>query len=155
MELSRPNVINRQAYLRRGREPRRSGSDRAPLADREPRTVLVVESNTAVRRFMGQTLRKIGFGALEAVSARDGLSVFLGHSDTIDLAIIDIMLPGISGLDLAAELERQQHGFKILYSSDRVDSLAMVCIAQERPDCVLPIPFTQSALVAKVHHLLW
>jgi CheY-like chemotaxis protein len=123
--------------------------------DTERRAVLVVENDTVVRRLITKTLRGMGLVALEAGSAVEGLAVFRRHAADIDLAIITVILPVISGLDLAAELDRRRPGFKILYSSDRLDSVAMECIAQQRPECVLPKPFTQPTLVAKVRRLVF
>ena len=113
--------------------------------------VLVVDDETAVRQFMTHILRRIGCTVLEAANAADGLALFRSHS--IHLAIIDFILPSVSGLDLAAELDRQRPGTKILYTSGCIDSVAMDCIARQRPDLLLAKPFTPAMLVRRVHAL--
>lgn len=124
------------------------------MPENQTLTVLVVEDDVAVRRFIVQTLRDIGFDTLEAGTAIDGLAAFRDHGDLIDVAVIDFILPAASGLDLAAELERQRPGFKILYTSGSVHSVAMECIAKQRPEVVLAKPFTPSMLIAKIQLLI-
>ncbi len=69
----------------------------------EQRIVLVVDDEAAVRRFIALVLRRIGCKVLEAANAMDALEVFRIHSHLINLAIIDFVMPSVSGLDLAAE----------------------------------------------------
>ena len=118
------------------------------------RRVLIVEDDSAVRGLIAGTLQRSGFCALEAGSGREALSV-LGTSDrAVDLAIVDMVMPGMSGLDLAAELDRQRPGFKILYISGCVDSIALEGIATRWPELVLLKPFSRRALVERVQRLL-
>jgi CheY-like chemotaxis protein len=117
------------------------------------RTVLVVDDESAVLRFVVDAL-SADFVTLEAASAAEGLRLFQVHRDAIDLVIIDMMMPGMSGLDLAAELSRLQPDLEILYISGHAESLAMQCITDLRPEVVLLKPFDSSTLVARVQRLL-
>lgn len=117
--------------------------------------VLVVDHNAPVRRLIAKTLRGMRWAVLEAANATEGITAFRIHSGDIDLAIIDLTMPGGSGVDLAAELDRQQPGLKILYTSASIDSVAMKSIAQHHPEAILPKPFTPSGLVAKVRDLIY
>jgi DNA-binding NtrC family response regulator len=72
----------------------------------------------------------------------------------IALAIIDMVMPGMSGLDLAAELDRLRPGMKILYTSGHVSSVAMESIAQRSPDRVLFKPFDGNELLDRVIQLV-
>jgi len=122
--------------------------------DRHRPIVLVVDDDAIVRRFVGRTLRRAGCAVLEAADAIDGLGIFRAHAPNLDLAIVDFMMPHISGLDLAAEIDRHHPGFRILYTSGSMNCVAMKCIAHEKPEAVLPKPFTQSTLMARVKGLV-
>ena len=118
------------------------------------RTILVVEDDDSIRRLIARVLEDDGMVPLPAGSASEGLSLFEGHNASIDLAIIDMVMPGMSGLDLAAELERRRPGMRILYISGYVESVAMECVARRDPDLVLLKPFNGTTLMARVQSLL-
>lgn len=117
-------------------------------------TILVVEDNGALRRLMKRTLADSGYLVLEAGNASHGLEVFRAEPRSVDLAVIDMVMPGMSGLDLAAELERQRPGMKILYISGYSTSVAIESISHRSPDRVLLKPFQAQDLVDRVHRLL-
>jgi len=117
-------------------------------------TILVVEDNGALRRLMSRTLVDNGFLVLEAGTAPHGLAVFRSEPHAVDLAVIDMVMPGMSGLDLAAELERQRPDLKILYISGYATSVAIESISRRAPDCVLLKPFETQDLVERVSRLL-
>jgi DNA-binding response OmpR family regulator len=124
------------------------------MMDEPPFTVLVVDDEPYLRQFIVDVLRSNGFGSIEADNEGRGLVLFQANRDRIDLVILDLVMPGMSGLDLAAELERQRPGVKILYISAEGSSIAMDCIVQQSADGVLLKPFTGPALAERVAHLL-
>jgi len=117
-------------------------------------TILVVEDNGALRRLMTRTLADSGFLVLEAGTAPHGLAVFRAEPDSVDLAVIDMVMPGMSGLDLAAELERERPGMKILYISGYASSVAIESISRRSPERVMLKPFDVRDLVERVGRLL-
>ena len=116
--------------------------------------ILVVEDNGALRRLMARVLSGSGFQVLEASTAQEGLAFFRAHTTAIALVIVDMVMPGMSGLDLAAELERQVPGIRILYISGYVTSVAMESIRQRSPERVLFKPFDPGDLIDRVTQLL-
>ena len=82
--------------------PERGGlqDDRAPAAP----TILVVDDERNIRRTLDLVLRGEGYEVLEAPSAEAALTLLEGGDGPVDLAILDIMLPGMSGMDLLARL---------------------------------------------------
>jgi DNA-binding NtrC family response regulator len=124
------------------------------MPDDAPQTILVVEDDPAVRRLIVRALSRNGFTVLGAGSATAGLAAFEAPFANIKLAIIDMVMPGMSGLDLAAELERRQPGIRILYISGHGDSIAMDSIARRRPEFVLLKPFVPGTIVTRVQQLL-
>ncbi len=65
-----------------------------------------------------------------------------------------MVMPGVSGLDLAADLGREYPNLKILYISGYVGSLVAEALARRSPERVLMKPFTEEALLARVRDLL-
>ena len=123
-------------------------------ATTSPMTILIVEDQNALRRLLALSLAGQGFTVLEAGSAVDGLAAFHRHREAIALAIIDMIMPGMSGLDLAAEMERELPGMRILYISGYGSSVAMESIGRRAPEHVLLKPFTGAEIAGRVRKLL-
>ncbi|MBZ5623298.1 MAG: response regulator [Acidobacteriia bacterium] len=117
-------------------------------------TILVVDDQTPVRKLISHMLNGCGFKTIEADSGVQALSLFHAAHGTIDLAIIDMAMPQMSGLDVAAELGRQSPELKILYISGYAESLAIDCIRRRSPEALLLKPFTKRSLLDKVVDLL-
>src|SRR5690349_18108668 len=112
--------------------------------------ILVVEDQPAIRTQIKRALERNGFAAVEADNVTEGLAIFRANHESISLAIIDIVMPGISGLDMASELNREHPGVKILYISGYLGSVAMEVIARSSPDALLAKPFTMDTLIQRV-----
>ncbi len=69
-------------------------------------TILVVDDERNIRRTLDLVLRGEGYGVVEAESAEKALEVLVSGQSPVDLAILDIMLPGMSGIDLLGKLRQ-------------------------------------------------
>jgi CheY-like chemotaxis protein len=67
-------------------------------------TVLLVDDDADVRGSTLRILERAGFEVLEAGSAADALDVWRGHDAPIDLLLSDVVMPGVTGVELAAEI---------------------------------------------------
>jgi CheY-like chemotaxis protein len=130
-----------------------AGAGSIPKSNSHP-AVLVVEDQEPVRRLIVKFLGGHGIQAFEAADAGQGLSIVRQCAGRIDLAILDMVMPGVSGLDLATDLIREYPSIGILYTSGYVDSVAMDVIARRSPEAVLLKPFTEEALLERVYQLL-
>ncbi len=119
-----------------------------------PQTILVVDDQTAVRKLISRMLVRSGFRTIEAGNGLQALAQFEDGRQTIDLAIIDMVMPQMSGLDVAAELGRLYPNLKILYLTAHAGSIAIDCIRRRAPDHLLLKPFTERSLVDRVFGLL-
>jgi CheY-like chemotaxis protein len=117
-------------------------------------TVLVVEDDACLLQLLVSMLASGGFDTVAAGRAAEGLSLVRQHCGAFDLAIIDMVMPGMSGLDLATDLEREYPNLKILYISGYVGSLAADALSRRTPDRVLLKPFTHQTLLERVRMLL-
>jgi DNA-binding response OmpR family regulator len=122
------------------------------MTDPAAEHILVVEDDPEVRRFIEFILSRNGFRVTLAGNATDGLSALRNCPNDIALVVLDMVMPGMSGLDLAAELEREKPGMPILYVSGYIESVAMTSIARMWPDQVLFKPFSAGSLLEKVRY---
>ena len=80
-------------------------------------TVLLVEDDDDVRGSTVRILERAGFEVLEASSAAAALNVWHGHDARIDLVLSDVVMPGTSGVELAAEITALSPGAAIILIS--------------------------------------
>ncbi|HLH15820.1 MAG TPA: response regulator [Bryobacteraceae bacterium] len=117
-------------------------------------TVLVVEDDDALRRFIRRTLTEAGYDVIEASGGLEARQVALGRGVPIGLAVLDIVMAAGSGLDFANELLLERPSTPILYISGFADSLAVESIQRRTPDSILLKPFTASAFLDRVQRLM-
>lgn len=80
-------------------------------------TVLVVEDEEVIRRSARRVLQRLGYRVLLAEDGAHGLELFLQHSAEVDLAVIDVVMPRMTGPALYAELRRLRPNLKVLFMS--------------------------------------
>ncbi len=84
-------------------------------------TILLVEDELAVRRLARRLLRQQGYTVLEAANGLEGLRIASQQSGPIHLLLTDVVMPGMSGPELALHLKREQPGIKVVYMSGYAD----------------------------------
>jgi CheY-like chemotaxis protein len=86
-------------------------------------TVLLVEDEDVLRRSVSTMLRRQGFTVIEAANGKIGVDLFRASAPQIDVVLLDLTLPGMSGRDVLDELRRIQPNVKMIitsaYSQDR------------------------------------
>ena len=117
-------------------------------------TVLVVEDQEEVRRLMKAVLESEGFNVLAAAGGDAALSLARRYSETIHLLITDVIMPDMTGKQVADQLVPMRPGMKVLYISGYSgDVLAQRGVLE--PDVAyLPKPFTPVTLSARVREIL-
>jgi len=86
-------------------------------ATRGSETVLLVEDERAVRRATAEFLTQQGYTVLEAIDGVDALAVAKNHESNIDLLVTDVVMPNMSGGQLAKELGQLRPDTKLLFVS--------------------------------------
>ena len=115
------------------------------------RTILVVEDEAPIAEAVAHRLRSEGF---EVEIAADGPSgVALSQRLDPDLVVLDLMLPGIDGLDVCREIQRE-HPVPVLMLTARDSENDLVVGLAVGADDYLTKPFSTRELVARVHALL-
>ena len=116
-------------------------------------TILVVEDESAVRKLMCSTLRRAGYTVVEASSGAEALGLCESYPAPIQLAVSDVMMPGMSGLELANRLESIHPETKILYVSGYASKVQPS--GGVRPGPFLAKPFSPRKLASKVREALF
>ncbi len=85
-------------------------------------TVLVVEDEEVVRTVVARMLRAAGYHVLTASNGGEGLLICEEHQEEIHLLITDVVMPRMSGSQLAERLQRLRPGLPVLYMSGYTDN---------------------------------
>ena len=80
-------------------------------------TVLVVEDDATLRLSVSTGLRKRGYFVLTADDGRAAVDVFDAHANDIDVVLLDLTLPGMSGLDVLKEIQTIRSGVSVILTS--------------------------------------
>jgi signal transduction histidine kinase len=88
------------------------------------RTVLLVEDDVALRDTTCRLLAGAGHRVLQAASAEEGLRLLREHDERVDVVVSDIVLPGMSGVELADKLEARANPPAIVLVSGYTDDFA-------------------------------
>ncbi len=116
--------------------------------------VLVVEDEAAVRSLTRMILERSGYRVLEAASPSEALEIFANLHEPLDLLLSDVVMPGMSGPVLAAQLQETQPDLKVLFISGHADE-TIVQHGVLMPDTELLVkPFSVKELLARVHGVL-
>jgi CheY-like chemotaxis protein len=121
---------------------------------RATETVLLVEDDDSVRLVASRILRQSGYEVLEASSPELALGLFREHRASIALLLTDVIMPNISGPELAAELLRQQPKLKVLYMSGYSGTAVFRHGALESGKAFLEKPFTPELLTERLREVL-
>ncbi len=123
-----------------------------PLAGQE--TILLVEDEAGVRLVTRKFLQKRGYTVLEAEHAEEALQLCQQYAEQIDLLITDVIMPDISGPELAGQLSQLQPTLKILYISGYADEVLKEYKTPNQDFILLEKPFSSDVLASKVRQML-
>ena len=128
---------------------------RAPVKQvRSSETILLVEDETSVREMTALLLVRLGYQVKEASSGQEALHLAQGNREKIDLLMTDVLMPGMSGNELAAVLRASDAGLKVLFLSGHSgDTLGRHGVVHTEV-AFLQKPFTLDALSRKLREVL-
>lgn len=126
---------------------------RAPRSD-GARTILLVEDETSLRKLTRATLSTMGYTVLEACEGAQALEIAEKAAAPIDLLLTDVVMPGISGGELAKILASQRPQMHVLFMSGYTDGAIEVRGDLRAGLVVLRKPFTRETLVRAVENAL-
>jgi PAS domain S-box-containing protein len=123
------------------------------LSGRE--TILVVEDEPSIRALLKESLSGLGYRVTSVGSGDEAVQTFLQDPDAIDLVILDVVMPRVSGLDTLERMEQARPGLKALFMSGHApDSARLSEQLRASGRAFLAKPFGLGTLAAKVREIL-
>jgi len=116
--------------------------------------ILVVDDDQAVRDALRRALTVQGYTVETAADGREALELLAGNGRSIDLAIVDVLMPRVDGLELTRQLRTQGSALPILMLTARDQVSDRVSGLEAGADDYLVKPFALEELVARVRALL-
>jgi CheY-like chemotaxis protein len=131
-------------------------SSRPPFAalPRGHETILLVEDDASVRALACSVLRRHGYHVLEASSGFDALSVSEQFAEPIHLLLTDVVMPKMSGPQLARRIQGARANIRVLFVSGYTDDATFQHGLLDRRVAFLPKPFTPEQMAIRVREVL-
>jgi two-component system cell cycle sensor histidine kinase/response regulator CckA len=124
------------------------------VARRGTETLLLVEDDDMVRHLMRETLERAGYKVKDTADPIEAGRISDSHSGKIDLLITDVIMPKVSGTELAAMLIARRPEMKVLYISGYTDNAIVNSGLLHHEVAFLQKPFAPAALIEKVRDVL-
>ncbi len=117
-------------------------------------TILLAEDQPEVRSVARAVLERYGYRVLEASHGDEALRILRAHREPIHLLLSDVVMPSMSGPELARLVQLEQAGIRVLYASGYTDDAIVRHGVLDPGVAFLQKPFTPTALLRKIRELL-
>jgi len=115
--------------------------------------ILVCEDETSIREFVVINLKRAGYEVVEAGSGEEAVEKYDAEQGGVDIALLDIMLPGMDGFAVCRELRQRSETMGIIMLTARTQEMEKVGGLMMGADDYVTKPFSPSELVARVDAL--
>lgn len=112
--------------------------------------VLIAEDEKAIREFVVLNLKRNGFEVLEADNGEAALRLYEEYGDGIDVALLDIMMPGIDGIEVCKQIRKKYSTIGIIMLTAKSQEMDKVTGLLVGADDYVTKPFSVSELMARV-----
>ncbi|MDZ7724456.1 MAG: response regulator [candidate division KSB1 bacterium] len=117
-------------------------------------TILIVEDEQAIRNIAKSSLQKFGYTTLTAADAEEALSVYANAAQKIDVLLTDVVMPNVSGKELADQLAVKQPDLVIIFMSGYTDdTIGKEGVLTENINFIQK-PFSPASLAEKLRDIL-
>ena len=117
-------------------------------------TVLAVDDDPGMLEFLLEVLSPLGYNVLAAESGERAIEIAAAHRDQIDLLLTDVVLPGIKGQELAAQLLESCPNVNVLFMSGYLCPSMAHKSRGQGSEAFIRKPFTINALLRKMRTVL-
>jgi PAS domain S-box-containing protein len=117
-------------------------------------TVLLVEDEEIVRKLVREMLETAGYEVLQAADGAEAIALADRYEATIDLLMTDVVMPGLSGQELARRLAERRPGIRVLFTSGYTEDAIANHGVLSPGTAFLEKPFTAAVLGEKLRELL-
>ena len=117
-------------------------------------TILVIDDEECIRNLYKQTLEEEGYTVIEAADGQEGIDHYKMNKNLIDLVILDLSMPHLSGVEVLKQLKEIHSAIKIVICSgytqqEQFDELREFGITD-----ICPKPFTPQEILTKLRNTL-
>jgi len=118
------------------------------------RTILVLDDEAEVRKMVAAMLTGNGYKVLTAENGDNAIKAFKKSKQPIDLLLLDVVSPGLSGPMVADRIAELQPGLRVLFMSGYGSTNVVQRYVVEKGYALLTKPFTEPQLAKKVREVL-
>jgi two-component system cell cycle sensor histidine kinase/response regulator CckA len=134
--------------------PAPRASTAAPAVARGHETVLVVEDEPALRELTTRVLTGAGYKVLEAGTGAEALALLERHPEDVDLLFTDVVMPGMTGRELAVRLASLRPAMRVLYTSGYTEDAILRYGVLDDASRFLTKPYTPAELRRRIREAL-
>ena len=122
--------------------------------ERGTETILLVEDEKPLRRLAHRILSGLGYTVMDVESAEHALDVFRDHGGEIHLVLTDVVLPGLSGWELAGLLSTERPSMRVIFMSGYTDGQIPAAATSDPSWKLIQKPFSSAQLAREVRSAL-
>jgi len=115
--------------------------------------ILIVEDEVAIREFEAINLKRVGYEVVEAGSGEEALDIYDNDPSGFDIALCDVMMPGMDGFALCKELRRRSPELGIIMLTAKSQEMDKISGLMIGADDYITKPFSPTELLARVDSL--
>jgi two-component system, cell cycle sensor histidine kinase and response regulator CckA len=120
----------------------------------EDKLILVIDDEDMLRDVLKEVLEMVGFSALFASSGREGIQLFEENRDRIQLILMDILMPEMSGLETHKEIKALDPDMKFIFMSGFPDKDALSLRELVGEYVFVKKPFSVKEIVSQIKQVL-
>ncbi len=117
-------------------------------------TILVVDDNASIRQLIVETLKPLGYNCMQAVSGKDAINVLRKYSGEVHLLLTDVVMPGMSGRELAEIIREERPEMKVIFMSGYTENIIAHHGVLEQGINYISKPVTPVTLTQKIWSVL-
>lgn len=115
--------------------------------------ILIVEDEAAIREFEAINLQRVGYTTVEASSGEEALQIFDNDLEGFDIALLDVMMPGMDGITLCKILRTRTEKMGIIMLTAKSQEIDKISGLMTGADDYITKPFSPAELLARVDAL--
>jgi two-component system cell cycle sensor histidine kinase/response regulator CckA len=144
-----------QIYLPAGSgiaDPREAQANEQPRKGTE--TILLAEDHDGLRQSAKEMLEALGYRVLLAPNGKDAVQLFKANSERVDLVVLDVVMPGLSGPDTYLQMVSIQPDLRVIFTTGYTSEAASLTSMIEKGAAFLQKPYGQRSIGLKIRDVL-
>ncbi len=128
-------------------EPIKTPSQVATAAQGQGQLILLVDDEETIRKMTSAVLEQAGYGVITASDGGSALSIYRAYQSEISVVLMDLMMPGMSGLETLEQLRKEAPGIKVIVCSGLRTNQRETEVLNRGAVAFLPKPYAEQQLL--------